>query len=251
MSSLDSPFIVLAVALVAQWIASYIGAYLRKGGRPLKADERDDFETVRAAALTLLALIGFSFSTAVSRYDQRKNYEEAEANAIGTEYLRIDLMPAESVTTVRALMRKYLDLRIVFYETVDQRELDRISADTTKLQSGLWSAMLPAANAQPTLAQALAIAGMNDVLNAQGYTQASWWNRIPVAAWALMGLIAIACNLVIGYGERSKHALLILVIPIVVSISFLLIADIDSPRGGIIRVMPENLISLAQSVRGP
>jgi len=248
----DNPFGVFGFFLVAQWLAAYLGEFLHRRVRPISKDEREDLNTVQAAILTLLALIiGFSFSMAVTRYDQRKNYEEAEANAIGTEYLRIDLMPAESVTTVRALMRKYLDLRIVFYETVDQRELDRISADTTKLQSGLWSAMLPAANAQPTLAQALAIAGMNDVLNAQGYTQASWWNRIPVAAWALMGLIAIACNLVIGYGERSKHALLILVIPIVVSISFLLIADIDSPRGGIIRVMPENLISLAQSVRGP
>ena len=48
------------------------------------------------ASLTLLALIiGFSFSMAVSRYDQRKNYEEEEANAIGTEYVRVDLLPAE------------------------------------------------------------------------------------------------------------------------------------------------------------
>jgi len=57
---------------------------------------------VLAASLTLLALIiGFSFSMAVSRYDQRKNYEEAEANAIGTEYLRANLLPADDATRVR------------------------------------------------------------------------------------------------------------------------------------------------------
>ena len=64
-----------------------------------------------------------------------------------------------------------------------------------------------------------------------------------------MGLIAISCNLLLGYGERRKGALLLLVLPIVVSISFLLIADIDSPRGGIIRVLPHSLISLSLSLK--
>jgi hypothetical protein len=249
---LDNPFTVFALSLVGQWLAAYLGEFLHWRVRPISKDEREDLNTVQAAILTLLALIiGFSFSMAVTRYDQRKNYEEAEANAIGTEYLRADLLPGESAPNVRELLRRYLDLRIAFYRTVDQHELGRISADTTTLQAELWSAILPAANAQPTPVLALAVAGMNDMLNSQGYTQASWWNRIPVAAWALMGLIAIACNLMLGYGERSKRVLLLLVIPVVVSISFLLIADIDSPRGGVIRVIPVNLISLAQSMKGP
>ena len=52
---------------------------------------------------------------AVTRYDQRKNYEEAEANAIGTEYVRADLLPAEHAARARGLLRKYLDRRIAFY----------------------------------------------------------------------------------------------------------------------------------------
>ena len=93
---------------------------------------------------------------------------------------------------------------------------------------------------------------MNDVLNSQGYTQAAWWNRIPHAAWALMGLIAICCNLLIGYGARDAKAesRLLLVLPLVTALSFFLIADIDSPRGGVIRVAPQNLLSLEASLRG-
>jgi hypothetical protein len=250
MSSLDSPFIVLAVALVAQWIASYIGAYLRKGGRPLKADERDDFETVRAAALTLLALIiGFSFSMAVSRYDQRKTYEEAEANAIGTEYVRADLLPAQDAANVRELLRRYVDQRVGFYLARRQQQISQIDADTEKLQAELWSAVFRPANTQPTAVIALAVSGMNDVLNSQGYTQAAWWNRIPVAAWGLMGLIAIACNLLQGYGERGNSVLLLLILPVILGIAFFLIADIDSPRGGVIRVFPKNLLALSQSIK--
>jgi len=96
----------------------------------------------------------------------------------------------------------------------------------------------------------LVISGMNDVLNSQGYTQAAWWNRIPKAAWVLMGLIAICANLLFGYGARHAKAGIIhvLVLPLVLSIALFLIADIDTPRKGVIRVNPQNLISLAQSL---
>jgi hypothetical protein len=250
MSTLDSPFTVFAVALIAQWLATYIGAYFRKLRQPLRADERDDFETVRTATLTLLALIiGFSFSMAVSRYDQRKNYEEAEANAIGTEYVRADLLPPENAAIVRELLRRYVDQRVAFYLARAQQQISQIDADTAKLQAELWSAVFHPASTQPTAVTALAVAGMNDVLNSQGYTQAAWWNRIPVAAWGLMGLIAIACSLMQGYGEHGTKTSVLLILPIILAIAFLLIADIDSPRGGIIRVLPQNLLALSQSIR--
>jgi hypothetical protein len=244
------PFLVLVLSFVAQWLSTRVGASLHKR-RPLKEDEREDFGVVQAATLTLLGLIiGFSFSMAIGRYDLRKSYEEAEANAIGTEYVRAALVPAADAAGVRTLLRKYLDLRISFYRTRDQRDLQRINGDTAQLQTEMWSAVQDPAAAQPSPVIALAVAGMNDVLNSQGYTQAAWWNRIPIAAWGLMGVIAICCNLLFGYGARHAEAksFLFLVLPLVVSISFLLIADIDSPRGGIIRVSPQNLSSLSQSL---
>ena len=68
-----------------------------------------------------------------------------------------------------------------------------------------------------------------------------------------MAAIAIGCNLLVGYGSRSAKAgsKLLPILPLVVSIAFMLIADIDSPRHGIIRVRPQNLISLAESLRPP
>ena len=246
---LDSPFVVFAIALVAQWLAVYAGRLLGDMSRHMSDDERKDFDVVQAATLTLLGLIlGFSFSMAVTRYDQRKNYEEAEANAIGTEYVRADLMPAEHAARVRELLKRYLDHRVAFYSATDSRSLGQIDDETTKVQAELWSSILSAAKAQPDPILALVVSGMNDVLNSQGYTQAAWWNRIPMAAWAMTGLIAVAANLMVGYGARRRRVML-LVLPIVVSIASLLIADIDSPRGGIIHVLPQNLQSLSQSIR--
>jgi len=90
---------------------------------------------------------------------------------------------------------------------------------------------------------------MNDVLNSQGYTQAAWWNRIPIAAWLLMFLIAALANVLLGYGMHDKSTVLYVILPLAVSISFFLIADIDSPRGGVIRIQPQNLYALAESLK--
>ena len=249
MNAFDTPFLVLAVALLAQWLAAYAGNALRKTIRPLQEDERTDFGVVLTAALTLLGLIiGFSFAMAVSRYDQRKTFEEAEANAIGTEFVRADLLPAEHAAKLRDLLQKYLDQRVAFYLAGDNDQVGRINVETDKLQAELWSTVVRTVSPQQTPIEGLVVSGMNDVLNSQGYTQAAWWNRIPAGAWGLMALVAISCNLLFGYGEHRVGALA-LVLPLIVSISFLLIADIDTPRAGIIRVLPQNLLALSQTMK--
>jgi hypothetical protein len=251
-SELSRPLLVFVVSFFLLWLAARVGFSFLRRRRSLDEEAREDFGVVLAATLTLLGLIiGFSFSMAISRYDQRKNYEEAEANAIGTELVRAGLLPAADATKVRELLRSYLDQRIAFYITRDEQQLREINARTAQLQNEMWSAVIVPAAAQPNPVVALAVAGMNDVLNSQGYTQAAWWNRIPHAAWALMGLIAICCNLLVGYGARNTKGggVLLLVLPLILSIAFLLIADIDSPRGGLIHVYPQNLQSLLQSLR--
>src|SRR5262245_20493509 len=254
LNGLDYPFLVFVLSFVLLWLSARIGARLPRKRGKLKEDVHEDFSVVLGATLTLLGLIiGFSFSMAISRYDQRKNYEEAEANAIGTEYVRADLLPAENAAKVRALLRDYVDQRVLFYTTRGEQQVRQINARTAQLQTELWSAVLAPAAARPTPIVALVVSGMNDVLNSQGYTQAAWWNRIPVAAWVLMAAIAVCCNVLIGYDARAITAggVRLLVLPAVVSISFFLIADIDSPRGGVIRVKPQNLVSLTESLRAP
>jgi hypothetical protein len=246
----DSPVVVFAIALLAQIVAAYAGDFLRKRAASFKQGERHDFSIVQAATLTLLALIiGFSFSMAVSRYDQRKTLEEAEANAIGTEYLRVNLLPGDGNSRARELLKKYLDLRIAFYEENNADRLAQIGQQTTNVQNELWSVVLPGVGSQPTPPMALVMSGMNEVINAQGYTQAAWWNRIPIGAWAMMALMAISCNLLIGYSERRRGAMLLFILPFVISVAFFLIADLDSPRGGVIRVHPQNLLAALQSMK--
>jgi hypothetical protein len=247
------PLFVLPFSFFTMWLSANIGVFFRKRQLNLGDDVHQDRDVIVAATLTLLALlIGFSFSMAIGRYDQRKNCEEAEANAIGTEYFRADLLPNADGARVRALLKDYLDQRILFYRIRDERELQKINAYAGQLQSNLWSAVKAPAVAQPTPVLALALSGMNDVLNTQGFTQAAWWNRIPAGAWYLMAAVAICSNLLVGYGARHPQGALVrlLVLPLVLSLAFFLLSDIDTPRRGVIRVLPQNLISLAQSLNG-
>ena len=247
------PLLVFALSFLAMTLAAWIGALLRRRF-PVQAEVRDDFGIILAATLTLLGLvIGFSFSMALSRYDQRKNYEEAEANAIGTAYVRADLLPAADAANIRALLLRYLDQRLLFYATRDDQQLQQIEVQTGKLEAEMWAAVRAPALAEPTPVATLVVAGMNDVLNSQGYTQAAWRNRIPLEAWILVMVIAVAANALLGLGARTAQvaSLLFLVLPLVVAIALFLVADIDTPRRGVIRVVPQSLLSLSQSLRAP
>jgi hypothetical protein len=249
-SVLDYPPAILVATFVPLWLAAYIGDALRRRRHASKGGEQSEYATILPAALTLLALIvGFTFSMAVSRYDLRKNYEEAEANAIGTEYVRADFLDDTDAARVHQLLTKYAQLRIRFYGERSPKEDRQIDKDTVELQDALWTAVISPVRARPTPISALIMSGMNDVLNSQGYTQAAWLNRVPVGAWVLMGLVAVACNFLLGYSERHSVATTLLIFPLILTVAFVLVADIDSPRGGIIRVVPQNLIVLLQTMK--
>ena len=247
---LRQPFFLLIVAFCALWAAAHVGLTFRKKHHGLADEDTQDFTFIVGATLTLLGLIiGFTFSMAVSRYDQRMNFEEQEANAIGTEYLRADALPPADAAKIRSLLKQYLEKRIQYYGSRDAQTTADSNAATMQLQNQLWAAAIAPAKAQPTPVTALVVTGINDVLNAQGYAQAAWWNRIPAAAWILLVTISVFCNLLIGYGVRLKSELLFLILPIVLSISFFLIADIDSPRRGVIHIRAQNLETLADSLK--
>jgi hypothetical protein len=250
----DYPPLVLLASLLLLWLATRVGGAIQ-GRREAPGDTGGEYYgLIVGATLTLLSLIiGFSFSMAVTRYDQRIGYEAQEANAIGTEYLRAELLPTADAARVRALLRAYLDQRILFYSVRDRQRLQQINTRTEQLQHQMWAAVRDASATQLSPTVALAVSGMNEVLDLQGFAQAASWNRLPAGAWVLMAAISACGCLLVGYGarHRSTAPFLLLIVPLVVSVSLFLIADIDSPRGGVIRIAPQNLQSLVEALQSP
>ncbi|MBV8844564.1 MAG: hypothetical protein JO307_17295 [Bryobacterales bacterium] len=250
----DYPLLVFALSVVVLWIAELVGVSLRRKPEGPEKDEREDLGMLLAGALTLLGvIIGFTFSMAVGRYDRREAAEEAESVAIKAELLKADLLLAESdARKVRGLLRSYLDQRIMFYTARDANQRQNIDATTAQIESELWSAIRAPNPMQLPPLVVVPVSGMTDVFNAETSTRAAWLSRIPAAAWILMLAIAVCCNALIGYSTHNAQAnakFFPLILPLIVAIAFFLIADIDSPRSGVIRVHPQNLEALSLSWR--
>jgi hypothetical protein len=154
--TVEFPLAVFVVCFIVLCISAQIGAYAHQRRPKQDEAEHEDLAIILAATLTLLGLIvGFSFSMAVTRYDQRKQYESAEANAIGTEYLRVGLLPEADALKVRKLLRVYVDQRISFYRSRDARQLEQPDGSAGRLQSELWAVLETSAAAQTTPTTAL------------------------------------------------------------------------------------------------
>src|SRR5580765_4666190 len=137
---LDHPLVLLFFSFGLLWLAMRTGTALQTRHGPLDEERRGDFDMVLGSTLTLLSLIvAFSFSMASSRYDQRKQCEAEEANAIGTAYARARLLPAGDAQKVQGLLRDYANLRIRFYTTVGDSELRELGKVTEQSQAQLWT----------------------------------------------------------------------------------------------------------------
>ena len=246
---LDYPVLVLVGSLLLQWSGAVFGHSVSVRTATAHPPDQRKFGTIISATLTLLALlIGFSLNMAVNRYDQRKLYEEAESNAIGTEFRRVSLM--SNPAPAHELLIQYTDLRIQFYRAHFKHRVRQISADTEALQEKLWSSVAPSVLSDRPPVAALVLSGMTDMINAEGETQAAWRNHVPVGAWLLLAFVATAASILLGYGEEHDNRSKLLILPLIVSAAFFLISDVDSPRNGLIRMRPTNLIALEQVMKG-
>src|SRR3954471_17743842 len=246
---MNFPLLVFVASLAVLLLTTRVADALRRRAAPPKEEGRGDAGAMLSATLMLLYfIIGFTFSMAISRYDLRKNCEQAEAIAVGTEYSRADLLAPADAANVQMLLKRYLGQRVSYYSTRNSARAAEIAADTARLQVELWSTLRGAIAVVPPPLMGLLLSGMNDVVNSQRSSQAAWLNRIPIAAWALMAAIATGCCWVIGYRARRTDWLAFMIVPLSASVSFFLIADLDSPRGGSIRVTPQNLAGLSESL---
>jgi hypothetical protein len=251
LNPIEHPLVVFVISLAVLTFFARIGVALRKR-RQLREGDTREYGVVESATLTLLGLIiAFTFSMAIGRFDDRKKCEATEANTIGTEYLRVDLLPPAEAAKLHGWLLDYLDQRISYYVTRDLDVRAQLDRKISALQTQMWSTVETTAGAlPPNPVIALAVSGMNEAIDAQGFAQAAFLNRIPTEAWGLLAAIAIFANLLLGYTSQTfeKERTLLLVMPMILSIAFFMIADIDSPRWGLIHVHPQNLESLAASL---
>ncbi len=187
-------------------------------------------------------LLAFTFSGAASRFEERRWFINTEANAIGTAYLRLDLLPEETQAPLRDLFRTYLAVRVSAYR--DAESLEEVTATLARgsaLQTEIWKqAMaafrLPGASPQATM---LLTPALNEMFDITATRQMATRNHPPAVIFVLLGVLALMSALLVGYGTSSNkdrswfhHVTFALVI----SLSFYVIVDLEYPRLGLIKV---------------
>lgn len=211
--------------------------------------------TASSAALALLGLLlGFTFSMAVSRFDARREWVLQESNAIGTAYLRTQLLPKPQSETTAALFRQYVDNRLDLYSSGDPvyRATELRKGD--ELRSRLWAETMAAANGNPvSLYTSLAIQALNAVIDSDAGRLDADRNRLPISATLLLVFAAVLCLAMLGWqsalsGTRSfiTTAALSLLFALVITV----IIDLDRPERGLIRASQWPMIELQKSI-GP
>jgi hypothetical protein len=248
--NIDSGVIALGL-LLAMIAALEISRRLGLKTRPNLDDAaRAQASSLQGAIVGMLALLlAFTLSMAISRYETRRQLVLDEANAIGTTYLRAELLPEPYATKAAYLLRQYVANRIGFFSAgIDQARLEADNAEAAQLQCQLW-AIAQAASAQDNRAipTGLFVQSLNETIDLQATRLAAFQNRVPeTVIWLLLG-VAVATAGVVGYnnglGDR-RHAFGAITLIVLITIIIWVIIDIDRPRRGLIQVSQQSMISL-------
>jgi hypothetical protein len=213
--------------------------------------------TIDAAVFALLGLLlGFSFAGAMSRFDARRQLIVNEANAIGTAYLRIDLLPSAEQPEIRTLFREYLDARLRAFEILRNRSGAREEfARAAEVQQRIWDRALAASRNDSTQNSArLLMPAINDMIDVTTARMIAAGTRLPALIFLLLVSVALLSGLLAGYAMAKRKArswLHMLLYAIVIPITIYAVLDFEDPRSGLIRVdaADKALIQLRNSIR--
>ena len=248
-------WVVFVATIVAFLVATNVGHLLgvRRRGR-LGEVETPDMGATLGGLLGLLGLLlAFTFGMAGERFDRRKTLVVEEANAIGTAWLRTDLIPVPQRAQARDVLRDYTQARLDIATTARRSEG---IVRSEKLQGELWSITAAAAAATPTPTVALFVTAVNEVIDMHGRrVAAALRNPIPPTIFATLYAVAILVLGATGYagglsGDRSSMASLVLAL--VLAAVFALILDLDRPYEGLLTVSQQairDLLTMMQPVR--
>ncbi len=244
------PFLFFVAVIVLLWIGTLLGGHLRSRRQGSLAEESGSFKTLEGAVLALLGLLlGFTFSMAVSRYDQRKNLEITEAHDIANVWLRSSTLPEPVRAAEQALLVLYLPVRLEFLNAgTDRRRIDASLARTDALQVQMWTVASRYVNGQRDSVSAQYLDALTAMNNITESRTAAFENRIPIAAWSMLLFIAFIASALVGIGISTRSHALRLILPLVVAAALSLTLDLDSPRSGLIRYHQHSLERVAHRV---
>jgi hypothetical protein len=253
----DLPAGLLALGLLIATFGAVELGYrvgVRRQGRTDEPSRAHIHQTETSTLGLLALLLAFAFSTSLQRYDTRSEHVVDEANAIGTAWLRTDLLPAPVRDDVRRLMVRYVDrqVRASRVATSEDDWRDAV-AEAGELQAALWSLGMRAAELDPSpVRSGLFIQALNDMFDSFGRRDAGLERHVPEPVLLLLFGVFLVAAAIVGFasgtaGHRPPAVSLVMVAMIILLIY--LILDLDRPRRGLIEVPKQSLYDVQASIQ--
>ncbi len=196
---------------------------------------------VEGAVFGLLALLlGFTFSGAATRFDGRRQLISDEVNAIGTAWLRIDLLPAEPQPAIRDGFRRYVDARLAAYRKIPDLSAAVEFANATRAQEDIWARAVAACVApggEP--ARMLLLPSLNEMFDIAEARLLAMRMHPPAIIWVMLATVALAGAMLAGFGMasgRARNWVFLVGFAATTAVAVYVILDLEYPRLGLIRV---------------
>lgn len=237
---------------VGIWLRTRHRRAVGRGTAEADPDERDSVAFATTTVLGLLALlIGFTFSLALGRYDDRRTLVLKEANALGTTWLRADLLEPADALRVRDVLRRYVDSRVAFANAHDAEAEVQANDRSVALQDELWSAVVAGTSAfRDTPRASLLITTTNESIDLAGERFAARQDHIPHRILRMLFVFSLLAAGLLGFERkhnRSTTTLLLLLFSLAVG----LVLDLDLPSTGSVNVPQQPMLDLQRSVHLP
>jgi len=199
-------------------------------------------------------LLGFTMSMAVARFEARKQLVLEEANAIGTSYLRTQLLPPPDGPEIARLLSDYVNLRVE-YSRRDQNfdQLRTVRRQTARMQNEFWARAVAYAQKDPNPVRAgLILQSLNQVIDLEAARWMTFLNRVPASVIYVNGVVALLAVNLVGYGfgvSGRRQFFSACLLTVAISVVLAVILDLDRPRRGFIQVSQQPMTDLQDQLR--
>jgi len=199
---------------------------------------KDQMVAIRDGLFVLVSLLlGFTLALAVPRFTERRTLLVEEAISIGATYLRAGMLPQPYRDNARDLLRHYVDARLDFDNAgLDPGRLNEAMNRSKQIQSQLWGGALAVTQTDRSAVTATYVISLNEAIDLHEKRIASLENHIPVSIWCLILSVSLIAIFTRGLTLTRRFWLTLVLAPVTIAIVVALVADLDSPSAGLIRL---------------
>lgn len=199
---------------------------------------KEQMGTIRDGLFILVSLLlGFTLTMAVSRFGERRSLLVEEAVSIGTTYLRAATLPQPYRDHSRQLLREYVDTRLELGNVgVDAGRYNDVVHRAKHLQEDLWLDAATVAQNDRSAVTAVYVNSLNETIDLHEKRVAAFENRVPQPVWLLIISVSLIAVFTRGSTLATRFWLTLILLPITIALVVALIADLDAPSRGLIRL---------------